>query len=81
MNALIDYNARALAIRSVLSLCVPEPRFAAHVDAAKLRLLARIEQSLADRLRAGGVGAEAAAQSAFTFVRQVAEHHRGTLGA
>ncbi|CAM5794059.1 hypothetical protein [Rhizobacter fulvus] len=81
MNSLIDYNARALAIRQVLSLCVPDSRFAPYMLAAKLRILARIEQSLADRLRAGGVGAEAAAQSAFTFVRQVADHHRGTLRA
>lgn len=81
MNALVDYNARALAIRGVLSMCVPDPRFARYTDAEKLRLLDRIEQGLVERLRAGGVGAEAATQSAFTFVRQVVDHHRGTAGA
>jgi hypothetical protein len=76
MNAFVDFTARALAIRHVLSLRTPYPKMRPYLHAAQLRLLDRIEHGIADRLRASGMSSDAAMQSALAFVCKVVNHHR-----
>ncbi len=76
MNATVDYTGRADAIRGVLAMRAAVPRWEANIYAAQLRLLDRIEAGLAASLVRGGVSKEAAAHSAFLFVRGCVEAFR-----
>ena len=79
MNSLLDYTERARLIRAALDLPCDDnasPLVRGYVFAAQLRMLERIEISMAATLARGGMGPEAAAQSALEFVRQVVAHYR-----
>lgn len=73
MNTTVDYTNRADAIRGVLGMRAPIARLEGTVEAAQLRLLDRIETGLAAALARDGVSKEAAAHSAFLFVRGCAD--------
>lgn len=69
MNSSIDYTARAETIRGVLAMRPASQSLRGIVQAAQLRMLDRIETGLAESLVRGGVSKDAAAHSAFLFVR------------
>lgn len=80
MNSAIDYTNCAALVREAIELR-PRDR-PSHVRAraleAQLHFLQRAENIISERLHGSGMSAEAAAHSAFEFVRQCIELHTCT---